>query len=223
MGCDKQKEKGEERHELYKLRPNYSKNCKLRTGTAHALVLSILMKEILPILELVLQIKTKYFHTSSKQRSLITYEAERSSILLWRQILRKATDNRLSQPLFTILMVIGLQKMLTRCALELQDKFLKIMIQVCLSHQFSKIINYRKIIKSNKKTTRINFSCHVLDKRFLSLGFGGTVNGRTSHCFPLNGNSRDPYCYGIEGIIDAYYSSLEHGKSLRNSPTKEIE
>lgn len=48
------------------------------------------------------------------------------------------------------------------------------------------------------------------DKRFLSLGFGGTVNGRTSHCFPLNGNSRDPYCYGIEGIIDAYYSSLEH-------------
>ena len=50
------------------------------------------------------------------------------------------------------------------------------------------------------------------DKRFLSLGFGGTVNGRTSHCFPLNGNSRDPYCYGIEGIIDAYYSSLEHGK-----------
>ena len=55
------------------------------------------------------------------------------------------------------------------------------------------------------------------------MGFGGTVNGRTSHCFPLNGNSRDPYCYGIEGIIDAYYSSLEHGKSLRNSPTKQIE
>ena len=53
------------------------------------------------------------------------------------------------------------------------------------------------------------------DKRFLSLGFGGTVNGRTSHCFPLNGNSRDPYCYGIEGIIDAYYSSLEHGKLMR--------
>ena len=50
-----------------------------------------------------------------------------------------------------------------------------------------------------------------LEKRFLSLGFGGMVNGRTSHCFPLNGNSRDPYCYGIEGIIDAYYSSLEHG------------
>jgi len=48
------------------------------------------------------------------------------------------------------------------------------------------------------------------EKRFLSLGFGGMVNGRTSHCFPLNGNSRDPYCYGIEGIIDAYYSSLEH-------------
>lgn len=49
-----------------------------------------------------------------------------------------------------------------------------------------------------------------VDKRFLALGFGGHVNGKTSHCFPLNGNSRDPYCYGIEGIVDAYYSSLEH-------------
>ena len=52
------------------------------------------------------------------------------------------------------------------------------------------------------------------DKRFLALGFGGHVNGKTSHCFPLNGNSRDPYCYGIEGIVDAYYSSLEHGEFL---------
>ena len=44
MGCDKQKEKGEEGHELCKLRPSYSKNCKLRTGTVDALVLSILLK-----------------------------------------------------------------------------------------------------------------------------------------------------------------------------------
>ena len=61
--------------------------------------------------------------------------------------------------------------------------------------------------------TLCNFSDR-LEKRFLSLGFGGMVNGRTSHCFPLNGNSRDPYCYGIEGIIDAYYSSLEHGTCI---------
>ena len=56
MGCDKQKEKGEEGHELCKLRPSYSKNCKLRTGNAHALVISILIKEILSILEFLLEI-----------------------------------------------------------------------------------------------------------------------------------------------------------------------
>jgi hypothetical protein len=54
-------------------------------------------------------------------------------------------------------------------------------------------------------------SCHV-DRRFLALGFGGMVNSRVSHCFPLNGNSREPYCYGIGGVIDAYYDSLENGK-----------
>jgi len=48
------------------------------------------------------------------------------------------------------------------------------------------------------------------DKRFLGLGFGGNVNGRVSHCFPLNGNSRDPYCQGIDGLVNAYYDSLEH-------------
>ena len=53
---------------------------------------------------------------------------------------------------------------------------------------------------------------HSPEKRFLSLGFGGHVNGKTSHCFPLNGNSRDPYCFGVDGIVEAYYSSLEHGK-----------
>ena len=61
MGCDKQKEKGEEGHELCKLRPSYSKNCKLRTGNANSLVLSILMKEILPILEFLLEIDNNIF------------------------------------------------------------------------------------------------------------------------------------------------------------------
>ena len=41
------------------------------------------------------------------------------------------------------------------------------------------------------------------------------VNNRVSHCFPLNGNSREPYCYGIGGVIDAYYDSLENGNSER--------
>lgn len=48
------------------------------------------------------------------------------------------------------------------------------------------------------------------DRRFLGLGFGGTVNGRVSHCFPLNGKSRDPYCQGIDGVVNAYYDSLAH-------------
>ena len=52
---------------------------------------------------------------------------------------------------------------------------------------------------------------HHVDRRFLALGFGGMVNGRVSHCFPLNGNSREPYCFGIGGVIDAYYDSLENG------------
>ena len=55
------------------------------------------------------------------------------------------------------------------------------------------------------------FQDYDYENRFLALGFGGQVNGRVSHCFPLNGNSRDPYCQGIEGVVDAYYDSLKHG------------
>ena len=84
MGCDKQKEKGEEGHELCKLRPSYSKNCKLRTGNANSLVLSILMKENDYLYLNFTRNRQQYFPTSSKQRSLIIFEAERSSILLWR-------------------------------------------------------------------------------------------------------------------------------------------
>jgi len=54
------------------------------------------------------------------------------------------------------------------------------------------------------------FQDYDYENRFLALGFGGQVNGRVSHCFPLNGNSRDPYCQGIEGVVDAYYDSLKH-------------
>ena len=54
----------------------------------------------------------------------------------------------------------------------------------------------------------------ITDRRFLGLGFGGTVNGRVSHCFPLNGKSRDPYCQGIDGVVNAYYDSLAHGKVI---------
>ena len=57
----------------------------------------------------------------------------------------------------------------------------------------------------------MNYEISFPDKRFLGLGFGGIVNGRVSHCFPLNGKSREPYCQGIDGVVNAYYDSLENG------------
>ena len=43
------------------------------------------------------------------------------------------------------------------------------------------------------------------------------MNGRVSHCFPLNGKSRDPYCQGIDGVVNAYYDSLAHGKGIKGA------
>lgn len=40
-------------------------------------------------------------------------------------------------------------------------------------------------------------------------GFGGTVNGTVSHCFPLNGNPTNPEVHGVDGIIDAYKNGLK--------------
>ncbi|XP_072291670.1 copine-8-like [Eucyclogobius newberryi] len=52
------------------------------------------------------------------------------------------------------------------------------------------------------------------DKLFPALGFGAKLppDGRVSHEFPLNGNPQNPYCSGIEGVLEAYYQSL---KSVR--------
>ncbi|TNN00127.1 hypothetical protein fugu_011373 [Takifugu bimaculatus] len=52
------------------------------------------------------------------------------------------------------------------------------------------------------------------DKMFPALGFGAKLppDGRVSHEFPLNGNPQNPYCSGIEGVMEAYYQSL---KSVR--------
>nr|XP_046240191.1 copine-5b isoform X1 [Scatophagus argus] len=48
------------------------------------------------------------------------------------------------------------------------------------------------------------------DKMFPALGFGAKLppDGRVSHEFPLNGNMENPYCNGIEGILEAYHQSL---------------
>ncbi|XP_041837271.1 copine-5b isoform X1 [Melanotaenia boesemani] len=49
------------------------------------------------------------------------------------------------------------------------------------------------------------------DKMFPALGFGAKLppEGRVSHEFPLNGNLENPYCNGIEGILEAYHQSLK--------------
>uniref|UniRef100_A0A8D0CTW8 Copine Va n=1 Tax=Sander lucioperca TaxID=283035 RepID=A0A8D0CTW8_SANLU len=49
------------------------------------------------------------------------------------------------------------------------------------------------------------------DKMFPALGFGAKLppDGRVSHEFPLNGNIENPYCNGMEGILEAYHQSLK--------------
>uniref|UniRef100_A0A8C5HTI8 Copine-5-like n=1 Tax=Gouania willdenowi TaxID=441366 RepID=A0A8C5HTI8_GOUWI len=49
------------------------------------------------------------------------------------------------------------------------------------------------------------------DKMFPALGFGAKLppDGRVSHEFPLNGNMGNPYCNGMEGILEAYHQSLK--------------
>uniref|UniRef100_A0A8C9TTN0 Copine 8 n=1 Tax=Scleropages formosus TaxID=113540 RepID=A0A8C9TTN0_SCLFO len=48
------------------------------------------------------------------------------------------------------------------------------------------------------------------DKMFPALGFGAKLppDGRVSHEFALNGNPQNPYCNGIDGVMEAYYQSL---------------
>ncbi|KAL4656776.1 copine-8-like isoform X1 [Arapaima gigas] len=49
------------------------------------------------------------------------------------------------------------------------------------------------------------------DKMFPALGFGAKLppDGRVSHEFALNGNPQNPYCHGIDGVMEAYYQSLK--------------
>ncbi|MGH0139027.1 UNVERIFIED_CONTAM: hypothetical protein FKN15_068158 [Acipenser sinensis] len=49
------------------------------------------------------------------------------------------------------------------------------------------------------------------DKMFPALGFGAKLppDGRVSHEFALNGNPLNPYCYRIDGVMEAYYQSLK--------------
>ncbi|XP_069099958.1 copine-1 isoform X1 [Pleurodeles waltl] len=48
------------------------------------------------------------------------------------------------------------------------------------------------------------------DKQFPAFGFGAQVppNWQVSHEFALNFNSTNPYCLGVQGIVDAYRQAL---------------
>ena len=50
------------------------------------------------------------------------------------------------------------------------------------------------------------------DKLFPALGFGAQISGKVSHEFALNGNPTNPYCSGIQGVIDAYQQALQSVK-----------
>lgn len=46
------------------------------------------------------------------------------------------------------------------------------------------------------------------DKLFPALGFGGNIGGQVSHEFFLNGHPSNPYCAGIQGVVEAYHNAL---------------
>ncbi|XP_060897510.1 copine-9-like [Labrus mixtus] len=48
------------------------------------------------------------------------------------------------------------------------------------------------------------------DKLFPAYGFGAKLppDGKISHAFPLNSNTENPNCVGIEGVLESYFQSL---------------
>jgi len=65
----------------------------------------------------------------------------------------------------------------------------------------------------NAYTTAIHTVGEILqdynfDKRIMGLGFGAKMGGAVSHCFPLNGDARNPYCKGVEGLVNSYMDCL---------------
>ncbi|XP_046542548.1 copine-8-like isoform X2 [Haliotis rubra] len=48
------------------------------------------------------------------------------------------------------------------------------------------------------------------DKLFPALGFGARLppDGIVSHEFALNGNPNNPYCHGVQGVLDSYHKTL---------------
>ena len=69
----------------------------------------------------------------------------------------------------------------------------------------------------NQYTTAIKAVGEIIqdydsDKQFPALGFGARIppNGQVSHEFFLNLRQDSPYCSGVAGILQAYFTSLQN-------------
>ena len=53
-----------------------------------------------------------------------------------------------------------------------------------------------------------------VDKKILGLSFGSKLGGIVRHCHPLNDNPRNPYCRGVEGLLESYKATLNNGTNI---------
>ena len=77
-------------------------------------------------------------------------------------------------------------------------------------------LHHRSKTGENQYTTAISSVGHIIqdydaDKKFPALGFGGKIppRGEVSHEFFMNMSPSDPYVNGVDGILQAYFSSLQ--------------
>jgi len=71
--------------------------------------------------------------------------------------------------------------------------------------------------KPNKYLQAISALMEVLapydsDKKYGAFGFGAKLvskENETSHCFPINQNPENPYCDGVDGLMQAYINSFD--------------
>lgn len=77
-------------------------------------------------------------------------------------------------------------------------------------------LHYFDPSKPNLYARALRAVCEIIadyksDKLFPALGFGGKLSpqGPVSHEFFLNGHATNPYCEGVEGVLNAYYQTLQ--------------
>ena len=77
-------------------------------------------------------------------------------------------------------------------------------------------IDSRPSAPLNPYATAVKGISRVLDyydssKTYACYGFGGKLpGGVANHCFPLNGDLKNPYVSGVNGVLSAYYSALNN-------------